>query len=363
MAIRRKFLVNKLIASRRALIFGVSGQSGSYLARFLLSKGYQVWGTFRDLKITSFSNLHVLGIEDAIHLEAISSTDESNIQRIIKEIQPHEIYNLMGQSSVGCSFTEPVETTQSIVIGTLNILEAIRLIDSSIRFFNAGSSEVFGGCEDILVDEETAFKPLNPYAVAKASATWLVKTYRESYGLFACTGILFNHESPLRPTTFVSRKITQTLVRIKLGLDKCLYLGNVDIQCDWGHAADYVEVEWQMLQQDKPEDYVIASGVLRSVKDFVNSAAKAIDISLCWKGQGIEEKAFSSSDIAVQKRSNIDEIIAISPEYFRPVDGRMVQANLTKLKNQLGWAPKITFEGLVREMVESELKLINQEIR
>ena len=355
MGIKQLPTVSNMILGKRALIFGVSGQDGAYLARLLISKGYQVWGASRDVQATSFTGLQALGIQDLVNLVSVSPLDPVSIQNIIRKISPHEIYNFMGQSSVGLSFTQPVETSQSIIIGTLNILEAIRVIDPLIRFFHAGSSEAFGEHGEISVDESTPFKPCNPYAVAKASATWLVNSYRVSYGLFACTGILFNHESPLRPNTFVTRKITQTLARIKLGLDACLYLGNLDIKKDWGHASDYVLAEWKMLQQKEPEDYVIATGVQRSVRAFVNETAKTLGMKLVWRGQGMDEKAYWS----IAKNN---AVVAVSPEYFRLVEVEAMQANPSKLNLTLGRLPKESFKNLVVEMLEEDMKLAMHEV-
>jgi GDPmannose 4,6-dehydratase len=317
---------------KRALICGVSGQDGAYLTRLLLEKGYEVFGGSRDATTNTFENLQKLGLKERIQLVSINICDfRSTLQTIIK-VKPDEIYNLSGQSSVGLSFEQPVETFESISIGTLNLLEAIRFSNLPVRLYNSGSSECFGESGGLPADENTPFKPRSPYAIAKATAHWQVANYREAYNIYACTGILFNHESPLRPYRFVTKKVIATACRIYKGSDEKLHLGNIDIQRDWGWAPDYVEAMWLMLQQEKPEDFVIATGVTHSLEYY---------IQLVFKQLNLDWKKYVDSD----------------PALLRPTDLLVGRANPSKAAEKLGWKATYTLEEAVKEMVGQELSL------
>lgn len=337
-----------------ALITGVTGQDGAYLAEFLLNKGYEVHGIKRRSSLFNtdridhlYQDPHVSHPKFVLHYGDL--TDSSNLTRIIQQVQPDEIYNLGAQSHVAVSFEEPEYTADVDGLGTLRILEAIRILGltKKTRFYQASSSELYGLVQEVPQKESTPFYPRSPYGVAKLYAYWITVNYRESYGIYACNGILFNHESPLRGETFVTRKITRGLARIKLGLQECLYLGNLDALRDWGHAKDYVEMQWMMLQQDTPEDFVIASGIQHSVRDFVDAAAEELDIVITWKGKAIEEKGYDS-------RGNC--IVAVDNRYFRPTEVDTLLGDATKARNNLGWAPKISFKELVAEMMHEDLK-------
>lgn len=314
---------------RRALICGISGQDGAYLAQLLLAKDYQVWGTSRDAQTNAFNGLNVLGIRDQVETLSMSPTDFRSTLQVVADLHPHEIYNLAGQSSVGLSFEQPRKTMESIAFGTLNLLEAIRSVDSSIRFFNAGSSECFGDTGGSPADENTPFRPRSPYAVAKASATWQVTVYRESYGLFACTGILFNHESPLRPQRFVTRKIVAAACRIANGSHEKLNLGNIDIRRDWGWAPEYVDAMWCMLNRDRPEDFVIATGVTQSLKEFVDAV---------FSEAGLDWRRYVVSDPSLHRLSDPSESMA----------------NTTKARNLLAWAPSCSGADVAKRMYAAE---------
>ncbi len=314
--------------AKRALICGVSGQDGAYLAQLLLGKGYEVYGTSRDAQVSTFSNLKVLGIRDQVQTLSMALVDFRSVLQVLHEVRPHEVYNLAGQTSVGLSFQQPVETLESIATGTLNLLEAIRFLDSGIRFYNAGSSECFGDTGAIAADEHTAFRPRSPYGAAKAAAFWEVANYREAYRLFACSGILFNHESPLRPARFVTQKIVQAACRIAAGSPEKLTLGNLEIERDWGWAPEYVEAMYWMLQQDKPEDYVIATGVSHRLSEFVRLAFAAVGLD--WQDH-----------------------VAIDPGLFRPTDIPFSKGNPRKAQVQLGWQARHQLPDVVREMVVS----------
>lgn len=315
--------------AKRALICGVSGQDGSYLARFLLGKGYVVLGTSRDAQGCSFRNLQVLGIEGQLQLMSMVPEDFRSVFMAVKKSMPDEIYYLAGQSSVSLSFEQPAETIQSAVLGTLNLLEACRMVDSNIRLYHAGSSECFGDTNGISASETTPFNPRSPYAVAKASAFWLVNNYREAYDLYACTGILFNHESPLRPSHFVTQKIIAAAKRIGAGSDETLVLGRTDIARDWGWAPDYVEAMWLMLQQDQPEDFVIATGESSSLLDFVSHAFSALKLN--WRDHVQQSEAF-----------------------FRPTDLMISRADPSKAHQQLGWKATVFMPEVVKKMIESK---------
>lgn len=309
----------------KALIFGISGQDGSYLAKFLLEKNYEIIGTSRDSMATSFSNLKSLKIAEKVLITSMAVNDFRSVLNTIQKYKPDEIYNLAGQTSVALSFEQPVEAMQSIVDGTLNILEAIRFANWPIRFYNAGSSECFGDTGEIAASEQTPFQPRSPYAVAKASAHWLVQNYREAYGLFACTGILFNHESPLRPERFVTQKVIQAATRIANGSSERLELGNIEIYRDWGWAPDYVEAMWLMLQQNKPEDYVIATGETYSLENFVSEAFNFYNLD--WR-----------------------QHVSFNNQLKRPTDIKYSRGNPSKAKNQLGWKSNKTLSKIVESM-------------
>ena len=336
-----------------ALITGVTGQDGSYLAEFLLNKGYIVHGIKR--RSSSFNTARIDHLYRDPHTEGVhfflhhgDLTDSTNLIRIIQQTQPDEIYNLAAQSHVAVSFELPEYTADVDAIGTLRILEAIRILglQNKTRFYQASSSELYGLVQEIPQKETTPFYPRSPYAVAKMYAYWITVNYREAYGLYACNGILFNHESPNRGENFVTRKITRALARIKLGLQDRLYLGNLDAKRDWGHAKDYVEMQWLMLQQDIPEDFVIATGVQYSVRDFVNLAASKLNMTIRWEGFGLEEKGYDSLGKC---------IVSVDPRYFRPSEVETLLGDSTKARTKLGWVPKITFEQLVSEMVAKDL--------
>lgn len=318
---------------RRALICGISGQDGAYLAQLLLSKGYEVWGASRDAQINTFSALKQLGIYGQVHLRSMAPEDFHSVIQVVSDVKPHEIYNLAGQSSVGLSFEKPLETLASIATSTLNQLEAIKFVDKSIRFYNAGSSEVFGDTGDKSADEDTTFLPQSPYAVAKAASTWEVALYRKSYGLFACTGILFNHESPLRPEHFVTKKIIAAAKRIASGSREKLELGNTAIRRDWGWAPDYVIAMWKMLNRDAPEDFVIATGESHSLQEFVE--AVFLEASLDWR----------------------DHVTTV-PGLLRPSDPLVSTGNPTKVKTLLNWQPSVVGMDVPRKMYQ-EFSTIN----
>ncbi|MGB4766485.1 MAG: GDP-mannose 4,6-dehydratase [Rugosibacter sp.] len=337
-----------------ALITGVTGQDGAYLAEFLLNKGYIVHGLKRRTSLFNtdridhlYQDRHEKGVRFFLHHGDM--TDSSSLIRIIQQTQPDEIYNLAAQSHVAVSFEEPEYTANSDALGVLRVLEAIRILglEKKTRFYQASTSELYGLVQEIPQTETTPFYPRSPYAVAKMYGYWITVNYREAYGLYACNGILFNHESPIRGETFVTRKITRALARIKLGLQDCLFLGNMEAKRDWGHARDYVEMQWLMLQQEKPEDFVIATGVQYSVRDFVNAAAKELGLALHWQGQGVEEKAYDATGKC---------LVAVDPKYFRPTEVETLLGDPTKAREKLGWTPKTTFEELVAEMVREDLK-------
>lgn len=337
-----------------ALITGITGQDGAYLAEFLLKKGYVVHGIKRRASLFNtdridhlYQDPHVSNRNLVLHYGDL--TDSTNLIRIIQQVQPDEIYNLAAMSHVAVSFDTPEYTANADGIGTLRILEAIRILglEKKTRFYQASTSELYGLVQEIPQKESTPFYPRSPYAVAKLYAYWITVNYREAYGIYACNGILFNHESPIRGETFVTRKITRALARIKLNLQDCLYLGNIDSLRDWGHAKDYVEMQWLMLQQEYPEDFVIATGVQYSVRDFVNAAAKELDIKITWQGTGVNETGTDE---------NGKVIVKVDPRYFRPTEVETLLGDPTKAKEKLGWTPKTSFQELVSEMVREDLK-------
>jgi GDPmannose 4,6-dehydratase len=339
---------------KKALITGVTGQDGAYLAEFLLGKGYEVHGIKRRTSLINTARIdhlyqdpHEEGRRFFLHHGDM--TDSSSLTRIIQQVLPDEIYNLAAQSHVAVSFEEPEYTANSDALGPLRILEAMRILglEKTCRFYQASTSELYGLVQETPQKETTPFYPRSPYAVAKLYAYWITVNYREAYGMYACNGILFNHESPVRGETFVTRKITRALARIKLGLQDCLFLGNLNARRDWGHARDYVEMQWLMLQQDKPEDFVIATGEQFSVREFVEAAAREIGISVAWKGEGVDEKGFDPEGRC---------IIAVDPRYFRPTEVETLLGDATKARVKLGWVPQIRFAQLVSEMMREDLK-------
>jgi GDPmannose 4,6-dehydratase len=340
---------------KRALITGVTGQDGSYLASLLLAKGYEVHGIRR--RSSSFNtgridhliqDPHTEGCRFFLHYGDV--TDYSSLVRTIQIVQPDEIYNLAAQSHVGVSFEQPEYTIESDALGPLRMLEAIRTLGfRKTRFYQASTSEMFGKAQEVPQSEASGFHPRSPYGVAKLYAHWITNTYREAYGIYACSGILFNHESPVRGETFVTRKIVRALTRIQLGTQDCLYLGNLDARRDWGHARDYVEAMWLILQQEHPEDFVIATGVQHSVRDFVSAAASQLGISIRWQGTGRDEEGVDARTGA--------RIVAIDPRYFRPAEVDNLLGDARKAREKLGWSPRTSFAELVAEMVREELEI------
>lgn len=345
---------------KKALITGITGQDGAYLAKLLLEKGYEVHGLHRHTSIDN--TLRLKGIE-GLQLHPGDLTDSGSLNRILQKIRPDEIYNLAALSDVALSFEEPELAANINALGTLRLLEAIRLLGLKSRFYQASTSELFGSVQEVPQKETTPFYPRSPYAVSKLYAYWITVNYRESYGLFACNGILFNHESPLRGEKFVTRKITRALSRILLGKEHILHLGNLNSLRDWGHTEDFVEMQWRILQQEKPEDYVIATGEQHSVREFVQEAARVFGITLKWDGvglseRGVIEKIDGSFDHALKPGQ---VIIQINPKYFRPTEVETLLGDSSKAYQKLGWKPKITFEELVREMVMADYHLAKQE--
>ncbi len=340
---------------KKAIITGITGQDGSYLAEFLLEKGYEVHGIRRRTSLFNtdridhlYHDIHTSG--ENLFLHYGDMTDSASLIRIIQEIQPDEIYNLAAQSHVAVSFEEPEYTANTDALGPLRILEAIRLLGlaEKTRYYQASTSELYGLVQETPQRETTPFYPRSPYAVAKLYAYWITVNYREAYGIYGCNGILFNHESPRRGEIFVTRKITRALAQIKLGLQERLYMGNLDARRDWGHARDYVEMQWLMLQQDKPEDFVIATGRQYSVREFIEIAAGELGIAVSWRGDGIDEKGYDADGRC---------IVAIDPRYFRPTEVETLLGDATKAREKLGWVPRISFDELVKEMVREDLTI------
>lgn len=339
---------------KTALITGITGQDGAYLARLLLDKGYVVHGIKR--RASLFNTMRIDDIYEGpqiqdrrffLHYGDLS--DSTNLIRIVQEVQPDEVYNLAAQSHVAVSFESPEYTADVTAMGTLRLLEAIRILNlqHKTRFYQASTSELFGLAQEVPQTEKTPFYPRSPYAAAKLYAYWICVNYREAYGLFACNGILFNHESPVRGETFVTRKITRALSRIRLGFGECLYLGNLDARRDWGHARDYVRMQWLMLQQDEPEDYVIATGEQHSVREFVERSARELGMEIQWRGSGVEEKGYDSATGRC--------IVAIDPRYYRPTEVDSLLGDASKARKKLGWTPQISFDDMIKEMVQHDL--------
>ncbi len=348
------------MANKVALITGITGQDGAYLAEFLLEKGYEVHGIKRRASLFNTDRIDHLyqdphDPDQRFILHYGDLTDSTNLIRIIQEVQPDEIYNLAAQSHVAVSFETPEYTANADALGTLRLLEAIRILglEKKTKFYQASTSELFGKVQEIPQKETTPFYPRSPYAVAKLYGYWICVNYREAYGIFACNGILFNHESPLRGETFVTRKITRAVARIKLGLQDRLYLGNLDSKRDWGHAKDYVRMQWLMLQQDEPDDYCIATGQQKSVRDFVNAAFKEVGIEIDWKGEGVDEKGYNAA--------NGDLLVEVDPRYFRPTEVDTLLGDPTKAKEKLGWEPEISLDEMVAEMVREDLKIAERD--
>ena len=339
---------------KKALITGITGQDGSYLAEFLLNKGYEVHGIKRRTSLINTERIDHLyqsphEIDRKFILHHGDLTDSSSLIRIIQEVQPDEIYNLAAQSHVAVSFEEPEYTANSDAIGALRILEAIRILnlEKKTKYYQASTSELYGAVRETPQNEKTPFYPRSPYGVAKLYAYWITVNYREAYGIYACNGILFNHESPVRGETFVTRKITRALAKIKVGSQKSLYLGNLNAKRDWGHTKDFVEAQWLMLQQENPEDFVIATGKQYSVRDFINLASKNLDMKINWRGKDLDEVG----------SFNGEDIIKVDPRYFRPTEVETLLGDASKAKEKLNWSPKISFEKLVKEMTDKDLKL------
>jgi GDPmannose 4,6-dehydratase len=382
--------------TKRALITGITGQDGAYLAELLLDKGYEVHGIKRRASLFNTDRIdHLYQDPHLDHRNFVlhygDLTDSTSLIRIVQAVQPDEIYNLAAQSHVAVSFESPEYTANSDALGTLRILEAIRILglEKKTRFYQASTSELFGKVQEIPQKETTPFYPRSPYAVAKLYAYWITINYREAYGIYACNGILFNHESPVRGETFVTRKITRALARIHLGLQDRLYLGNLNARRDWGHAKDYVEMQWLMLQQEQPDDFVIATGKQYSVRDFVNAAAGELGMEIRWDGEGVNEKGYWVNPPAADTRvgatsgresaagepdvgippgadtrtshATAQPVISVDPRYFRPTEVETLLGDATKAREQLGWTPKITFEEMVQEMMQSDLALAQRD--
>lgn len=344
---------------KKALITGITGQDGSYLTEFLLAKGYEVHGIKRRTSLLNtervdhlYEDPHVPDRRFFLHYGDM--TDSNSLIRVVERVQPDEIYNLAAQSHVGVSFEQPEYTANADALGTLRLLEAIRILrmEHRVRFYQASSSELYGLIRETPQNEQTPFHPRSPYGVAKLYAFWITVNYREAYGMYACNGILFNHESPVRGETFVTRKITRGLARIKVGLQDCLYLGNLNARRDWGHAKDYVEMQWLMLQQDDPEDYVIATGEQHSVREVVNTVARELGMAVIWDGIGPDEKGYDS-------RGNC--IVQIDPHYFRPAEVDSLVGDASKAREKLGWHPRVSFRELLREMAAEDLAIAERD--
>ncbi|MEW8028000.1 MAG: GDP-mannose 4,6-dehydratase [Candidatus Thiodiazotropha sp.] len=354
---------------KKAFITGITGQDGAYLAEFLLKRGYEVHGLKR--RASSFNTDRIDHLYQDPHTENRDLilhygdlTDSTNLIRVIQEIQPDEIYNLAAQSHVAVSFETPEYTANADAVGTLRLLEAMRILglEKITRFYQASTSELFGDVREIPQKESTPFYPRSPYACAKLYSYWITVNYREAYGMYACNGILFNHESPIRGETFVTRKITRAMARIRLGLQSCLYLGNMNALRDWGHAHDYVKMQWLMLQQDKPDDFAIGTGVQHSVREFVDAAANELGITLRWQGKDENEEGIVEANVNDTGPRPGDIVVKVDPRYFRPTEVETLLCDPTKAKEKLGWVPEITFKDLVAEMAREDLALAQKDV-
>jgi GDPmannose 4,6-dehydratase len=337
---------------KKALITGITGQDGAYLSKLLIDKGYEVYGAYRRTAEINIDKLKFLKVDDKVKYVPIELLELNNIYRAIEKVQPDEIYNLGAQSFVQTSFEQPLFTADVTALGPLRLLEAIKDINPKIKFYQASSSEMFGKVKGIPQNENTPFHPRSPYSVSKLFGHWITVNYRESYGIFGCCGILFNHESPLRGTEFVTRKITLAIARIKQGLQSNVRLGNIDAKRDWGYAAEYVEAMWLMLQQEKPDDYVVATGETHSVREFLEIAFKEAGIEIEWKGKGVKERG-------IDKKTG-KSVVVIDPEFFRPCEVDLLVGDYTKAKKKLGWVPKTTFKDLAKIMVMHDIKLLKE---
>jgi len=340
---------------KKALITGITGQDGAYLTKFLVDKGYEVYGAFRRTAGLNLNGLKYLGVDDKVKYLPIELLEFTNIYRAIEKIQPDEIYNLGAQSFVALSFEEPIYTADVTALGSLRVLEAIRAVNPKIKFYQASSSEMFGKAQAMPQNEKTLFYPRSPYAASKLFAHWIMVNYRESYDIFACSGILFNHESPLRGIEFVTRKITYSVAQMKLGLNSELKLGNLDAKRDWGYAPEYVEAMWLMFQQTEPDDYVVATGETHSVRDFAEFAFKYAGFDIVWEGKGIKEKG-------IDKKTG-RTLIEVSAEFFRPAEVDILMGDYAKAKEKLGWQPRTKFQDLVSIMVDADIKRVGKEIK
>ncbi|MBN2042094.1 MAG: GDP-mannose 4,6-dehydratase [Spirochaetes bacterium] len=334
--------------AKTVFITGITGQDGAYLAKLLLEKGYKVYGGYRRLSTPNFWRIEELAIKDKISLLEVDLLDSGNLIRTLNETKPDEVYNLAAQSFVAVSFEKPVLTGQVTALGVTNLLEAVRIVNTKIKLYQASSSEMFGKVQEIPQKETTPFYPRSPYAVAKLYGHWITINYRESFNIFACSGILFNHESPLRGIEFVTRKITDAAVRIKTGKQDCLEIGNLDAKRDWGFAGDYVRSIWMMLQQNKPEDFVIATGEAHSVREFIEQAFQHAGFYIEWRGTGVDEKGID--------RKSGKVLIKINPKFFRPAEVEFLCGDSSRAREKLGWKPEVTFSELVQMMVQSDLK-------
>jgi len=339
---------------KKALITGITGQDGAYLSKLLLDKGYEVYGGFRRTSGLNLNGLKYLRVDDKVKYLPLELLEFTNIYRAIEKIQPDEIYNLGAQSFVSLSFEEPIYTADVTALGSLRVLEAIRAVNPKIKFYQASSSEMFGKVQSIPQKEKTSFYPRSPYAVSKLFSHWITVNYRESYGIFACSGILFNHESPLRGLEFVTRKITYSVAQMKLGLKTELKLGNIDAKRDWGYALEYVEAMWLMLQQTEPDDYVVATDETHSVREFAEQAFQHVGFDILWEGEGVKEKG-------IDKKTG-KTLVEISPEFFRPTEVDILKGDYSKAKEKLGWQPRTKFGDLVEIMIEADIKRVEKEI-
>jgi GDPmannose 4,6-dehydratase len=340
---------------KRALITGITGQDGAYLSQFLLDKGYEVYGAFRRTAGLNLTGLKYLGVDDKVQYLPVELLEFTNIYRAVEKIKPDEVYNLGAQSFVSLSFEEPIFTADVTALGPLRILEATRAVKPDTKFYQASSSEMFGKVQAIPQNEKTPFYPRSPYAASKLFGHWITVNYRESYGIFACSGILFNHESPLRGSEFITRKVTDGIAKIKNRLQEKIVLGNLDSKRDWGYAPEYVEAMWLMLQQDEPDDYVIASGETHSVREFVELACKTAGFDIVWEGKGVKERG-------IDKKTG-GTLVEVSPEFFRPAEVDILQGDYSKAREKLGWQPKTGFEDLVNIMLEADLKRVEREVK